>query len=524
MANRYWRGTASTAYNNVNNWSDTSGGATGFSIPGSSDVVIFDGNGNNPCVLDATRGVTSISFDATFTSSFNLQTFSIVVQWIGTVITLSPNATYLGTAGSAFFVLDNPAQAGVRTIVGNGTSIGNVSLQVKCGNSVTFTGLIRVWRFFGANNTTTYNAGVGGSIEVQQNFDTDGGSVGHTFNVPVTMVGTGSITQGSFNFHQNLRIDTAGRVTISYMNCGGSITNVRGFAPSGYIDCGIFTGSANLTLTGFDNTPITTLVPFGSKTLILGSNLRVVNLLTQAAFGGSNVTLQGAFKLLVERSVTVTLDSAGAINSFTGSAICLVGDDVIFSNASQASINVTLEINTPGRVTFNLPNFVVLSGSPTGYAHSTNGAITVVRGNVIIPRLLCLRLTGSGGVTLRGMNKVKWSFVSINNNVEYIFDEFFCGTPERPVVISGTYSISFTTQGERFTRFVNLGNATVTRKGQLVVTTKGNRSNAVGVRYYNQSPNGISKRVTSLDDSTTSVPSNATHPMLMGDPAIVGIL
>ena len=55
MAARYWRGTTSNSWGDTNNWSDSSGGAGGFSVPTSADDVIFDGNGNNPCTLDTTN-------------------------------------------------------------------------------------------------------------------------------------------------------------------------------------------------------------------------------------------------------------------------------------------------------------------------------------------------------------------------------------------------------------------------------------------------------------------------------------
>lgn len=41
MADRYWVAAASN-WNDTANWSTTSGGSGGASIPGSSDVAIFD--------------------------------------------------------------------------------------------------------------------------------------------------------------------------------------------------------------------------------------------------------------------------------------------------------------------------------------------------------------------------------------------------------------------------------------------------------------------------------------------------
>lgn len=58
-ANRYWVGSSSSNWNNTNNWSASSGGASGASVPGAADLVIFDGAGglNGNCDVDANVNV-----------------------------------------------------------------------------------------------------------------------------------------------------------------------------------------------------------------------------------------------------------------------------------------------------------------------------------------------------------------------------------------------------------------------------------------------------------------------------------
>jgi hypothetical protein len=63
MANRFAVGADGTAWNSTANWSTSTGGAPGASVPGTSDVAIFDGNSNN-CVLPANATVQDINISA----------------------------------------------------------------------------------------------------------------------------------------------------------------------------------------------------------------------------------------------------------------------------------------------------------------------------------------------------------------------------------------------------------------------------------------------------------------------------
>ncbi len=51
-ANRFWIATSPSNWNNEANWSVSSGGAGGASVPGSSDRAIFDGLSTGTCSLD----------------------------------------------------------------------------------------------------------------------------------------------------------------------------------------------------------------------------------------------------------------------------------------------------------------------------------------------------------------------------------------------------------------------------------------------------------------------------------------
>ena len=56
-ANRFWIATTSSNWNSISNWSTISGGAGGASVPGNSDVAIFNNLANGDCNINAAVNV-----------------------------------------------------------------------------------------------------------------------------------------------------------------------------------------------------------------------------------------------------------------------------------------------------------------------------------------------------------------------------------------------------------------------------------------------------------------------------------
>ena len=108
MANRYWVG-GSGAWNNSNttNWSTSSGGSGGASIPGSTDTAIFDASSGGGTVTVESSQPNVGGFNSTgFTGSF----VSSSVDLKGTVTLGAAMAMYVAPSNSA-------------TITTNGNSI-----------------------------------------------------------------------------------------------------------------------------------------------------------------------------------------------------------------------------------------------------------------------------------------------------------------------------------------------------------------------------------------------------------------
>lgn len=139
MANRYWRGTAGTGWSTTANWSDTSGGSTGFSVPTGADNVFFDGNGNNPCTLNnTTTGGATITWDSTYTSTFN---FNNQLLTAGDV-TLGANTTYQNSG------------TGIQ-MTGTLTSNGKVLTKITFSATGTISDTLTVTNLATTNATTT---------------------------------------------------------------------------------------------------------------------------------------------------------------------------------------------------------------------------------------------------------------------------------------------------------------------------------------------------------------------------------
>lgn len=65
-APRYWVAGSASNWNDTANWSASSGGEGGESVPGSSDDAIFDGGGSGHCALDVTVNVLGLRLESGF--------------------------------------------------------------------------------------------------------------------------------------------------------------------------------------------------------------------------------------------------------------------------------------------------------------------------------------------------------------------------------------------------------------------------------------------------------------------------
>ena len=118
------------------------------------------------------------------------------------------------------------------------------------------------------------------------------------------------------------------------------------------------------------------------------------------------------------------------------------------------------------------------------------------------------RFTAASNCTIVDFHKCIIDNIILQNGSTITMNEFFSGSPSKVVnIVSSTtisnYTIAFQDGFEKIAKFVNISNCTLSKPLQLLVLTKSKRSSTnTGIRYINQSPNGIAKGEPSVNQTT----------------------
>ncbi|MES2762655.1 MAG: T9SS type A sorting domain-containing protein [Bacteroidota bacterium] len=225
-ANRYWIGAGN--FNNTANWSDVSGGASGFSVPGISDIAIFDGSNVSNCIVN---------------TNININGFIIYAAYTGTISMNNAVTCIIGTSGFS--------QSG-GTFTGNN---GNISV----------------------NSTFFMNGGVfnstSGTLLITSGYTFTSGAFNHNNGI-VAFSTTQTIT-GNTSFYNLTFVASGGIYTITG---GTTITSLNNVTISGGAACTINTGTVqikgDLSLTSSSNNSVNG----GSATFLFnGSGTQNIN-------------------------------------------------------------------------------------------------------------------------------------------------------------------------------------------------------------------------------------------------------
>lgn len=297
MANRYWVGgsgtwdTTSTA-----NWSSTSGGAAGASVPGIADVAIFDANsGTGTVTLGETVSILRCLWTG-FTGSFQPSTFEINIVGDG--------ASSLWTGGTTATFLAIPTV--------NFTYAGANSRTISIGYTVTFD------RNINANITA----------------------------------GSGTFTLGGTTHVNNLNCTGfTGSLAGGNLHVTGSLTLGIGMSVAANTATMFFPGSASSTVT---TNGVTIDRPMSFPSLAVGRVLTFADALTQGATRAFNFS-EGTLRL--KNGVTSTVGIFGTFGTgqkFLGSSVS--GSQATLTQAGgvvNASYLTIQDINATGGATWN---------------------------------------------------------------------------------------------------------------------------------------------------------------------------
>lgn len=448
---RYWVGGAGTWNNSsTTNWSATSGGASGASVPGTGDTVVFNASSGTGTVTIASTATcafitcTAASGSLVFSGSSTLSIDGAQVagaisitsgSWSGYTGTLSINNngfnTSLSIASGTLFggsVTHAPTSFGDLIITANTTisgtfnwagisgslldltnsSAGNYVLTVAAFTStsgsarsisfgtgnITTTGSGTVWN---ANNSMQYSGTP--TVNISNNSSTAAtitmgstGNTGYNFNIingtyPLTIT-TGSIF-GALNFTGFTGTWAPGTATCTFY---GSLTLVSGMT--------FTTGSGTWT---WANTSGTGVITSASKTLFS---------ITQSGVGG---TVQLAANTTLSTTATYTL-TAGTLDLGTNTATLSTGSFSSSNSNTRVIAFGTGNITTTGSSTAwttSTSTNLTFSGTPTVNISNNSATATTIAAAVtaagtgfgVAPNFNIT--TGTYSLTISSASKVK---------------------------------------------------------------------------------------------------------------------
>ena len=348
-ANRYWVAASASNWNSTANWSTTSGGAGGASIPGSADIAIFDASRIGDCALDAIVNVAGISIVAGYTGTI---TQGAVTVTVGSTAYTQADGTFAGSAASitvngAFSLSGGTftSTTGTLTLSGNGGFTQTGGTFAPNNGTVTFT-------------TTSATVDVPGSITFYNlTINKNSGAI-LTIAAGDTLVTTGVLSLSN------------GRAATGTLEAQGDVTIGPGWDTSGQTAPLRFTGSANQSLT-----------------------VNVLNLLhpiTIDKTGGSvnagttSFTIPGTFDLVNGEFISTT----GTLTFSGGSVFTQTGGTFTANNGTVAFTTTASTIDVPGSITFY--NLTINKNS--------GAALTIGAGDTLITTGL-LSLTNGAAAT-----------------------------------------------------------------------------------------------------------------------------
>ncbi len=342
---RYWVAGASANWNNTANWSATSGGVGGLSVPLATDDVYFDSNGLGDCTIDIAVSIVGFSIDG-YVGTVDLAGFSFLCT--GDVDLQS--GTINDTPGTSKFEVNN---AGSTTI--EGTTFGAIVDVVSASLYL--------------NDGSTFNAT--SSFE-KTGATTDHGSGGSTYVGNCVIINSGAGL---------LRLENVAGNTDVFS--GNLLFNNTG---SGYLHLG---RSGLVTVAGdlvINNTG-------------LGATARV----TLARYGGSSVTIDGDLTLTQDGSATDLSAYLGGLGGL------LVKGNTTVTNAGTGTDVSEVYLGREGSATFkgtiDVTNSSVSNASETRFNYSATasntyeGNITLKSTNIANDGFSFGRSTGTGLLT-----------------------------------------------------------------------------------------------------------------------------
>jgi hypothetical protein len=409
MADRYWvGGTGTWSSTNTANWSASSGGASGASVPTATDNVFFDANSNTG------TGAFTVTM-ATTPRVCN----DITISGLDGAMTLAGASIGLTVSGSLSFPATNFTRTYTGTTTFNATTTGKTITTngVAFGAAVTFNGVGGGWQLQDALTTAstaavTLTAGsldLNGKTLTGGTFVGDGSSTrsiafGSTGSIVLTTTSGGSTvldikTATNFTFTGTSNISAAMSVTRTFNfggTAGATTSNRLNINLTSGASVPTFTGSfRQINFTGSTCNPGLVTISCHGFTLASGGTYTSTDFTT---VGDGTITFVGKTirNLTINGSgITTTLGDNGSVSGTTDvtltagtlalSSYTLTTPSFSSSNTNTRSINFgtgTIAISTPSPGTIwttSTTTGLTISGTPNVTISSTYGGTSTTR-------------------------------------------------------------------------------------------------------------------------------------------------
>ena len=477
MAARFWVTGGTGNWDSTTNWSDTSGGASGASVPGSADTAALDASsGAGTVTLDISPDIQTLTCTG-FTGTLAFGTNTISLNSTGTIFT---GATTMTVTGTPLIILTNSSASARTIIAGLVTEANSISFRITAGTgTLTLTSAnarVRDLDFTDGVNPT----GFAGSLA--NTFFEVCGNLKASTGMTVT-AGTGALTFVATSGTKT--IDTAG-VTFdrpfTFNGVGGTWQLQAALTSGATRTCTLTNGTLDLasyTLTtgifSSSNANTRTLAFGTGKIVITGNNTTVFNTNT-----GTNLTITGSKRVEYSYSGstgTRTINGTSIATAIEGVNLCnhyiLAGTD-IFSVGALVRVYDTVDLTgfggtlsgTDPRIYGNLvlsseATFSTSSFSPA--FRSTSGTKTIttngktIDGNVLFNGIggtwamqdaltvsSLLTLT-SGAVQLKaGTTSTVGSFATSGTNAKFLTSTTY-GSAATISATTGTFVVNYLT-------------------------------------------------------------------------------
>lgn len=177
-AKRYWISSGAAKWNNTANWSATSGGSGGASVPGSSDTAYFNGSGIGNDTLDANVNIKRLDISSGYTGKIVQRTYTITIGSTGATLS---GGTFEGGSGSitvsgaftisgtAFTSTSGTFSSSANFTFSSGSFTHN-SGKLKFTATNTITGSISLYQLeFAPSSSSTFTIASGTTLTVNDN-------------------------------------------------------------------------------------------------------------------------------------------------------------------------------------------------------------------------------------------------------------------------------------------------------------------------------------------------------------------